>query len=58
MIRPKWIVVHECDLDDGTPTCWALEFAKTNITLLTQCLMGHTMSRLMTVSRLQRLAHC
>lgn len=28
MTKQKWIVVHECDLDDGTPTCWALKVDK------------------------------
>lgn len=28
MIKPKWIVLHECDLYDGTPTCWALKVAE------------------------------
>lgn len=24
----KWRVVHECDLDDGTPTEWALKVSE------------------------------
>ena len=24
----EWKVVHDCDLDDGTPTEWSLEVAK------------------------------
>jgi len=24
MTKEKWEIVHECDLDDGTPTEWAI----------------------------------
>ena len=26
-MKREWSIVHECDLDDGTPTEWSLEVA-------------------------------
>lgn len=27
MTKQEWQIIHECDLDDGTPTEWALKVA-------------------------------
>lgn len=27
-MKTQWNVVHECDMDDGTPTEWALKVAE------------------------------
>lgn len=28
MLKNKWEIVHDCDMEDGTPTCWAIETGK------------------------------
>ena len=28
MMKAKWNIVHDCDLDDGTATCWSIEVHK------------------------------
>ena len=27
-MKKKWEVVHDCDEENGNPTCWALEVSK------------------------------
>lgn len=27
-MKNVWVIVHDCDLDDGTPTEWALKIAE------------------------------
>ncbi len=27
-MKKKWEIVHDCDEEDGTPTCWALKVSE------------------------------